>query len=121
MREIKFRAWAVASKEMFYPDVEDGWELNSGELIPLPNTVLMQYTGLKDKNGKEIWEGDIIAWHGVDGRKKAEVVWCDGLARFGVEFDEDGHAYGFSKDEAERNIEIIGNIFQDSHVMDSGV
>ena len=60
MREIKFRAWAVASNIMFYPNTEDGWDIVNGELDPLPNTILMQYTGLKDKNGKDIYEGDII-------------------------------------------------------------
>jgi hypothetical protein len=59
MRKIKFRAWAVASKEMFLPDEDNGWEILDGKLEPLPNTVLMQYTGLK-ADGVEIYEGDIL-------------------------------------------------------------
>jgi len=59
-RIIKFRAWAYASKKMFYPDSDDGWELENGILSSLPNTILMQYTGLHDKNDKEIYEGDIL-------------------------------------------------------------
>ena len=64
-REIKFRVWAHASGVMFYPDAEAGWTMSGGRLRELPNTTLMQYTGLKDKNGVEIYEGDIIE-HFVD-------------------------------------------------------
>jgi uncharacterized phage protein (TIGR01671 family) len=62
MREIKFRAWNTVTKEM-YPsfnmeDIRD--EENQANWNPID--VLMQYTGLKDKNGKEIYEGDIVMW-----------------------------------------------------------
>jgi len=63
MREIKFRAWDEIKKVMYH----DGFNINSkGEitstfgLYPSPKVIILQYTGLKDKNGKEIYEGDII-------------------------------------------------------------
>lgn len=54
MKEIKFRAWNRATKTMHYPDWEE-LAVRAG----LAEMKLMQYTGLKDKNGVKIFEGDI--------------------------------------------------------------
>ena len=59
MREIKFRAWDKHISKM----IQSGIQFNNTTMTlecRIPSLVLMQYTGLKDKNGKEIYEGDIL-------------------------------------------------------------
>ena len=62
MREIKFRAWDRTLKEMTYgrPQLvlRFSGKVTEGSIVP--DITLMQHTGLKDKNGKEIYEGDIV-------------------------------------------------------------
>lgn len=59
-REIKFRAWDVDNKEMSHIQDDEIYVDGNGDLIHPARYILMQYTGVRDKNGKEIYEGDIL-------------------------------------------------------------
>ena len=111
MREIKFRAWDKENEVMIYPKgiLFDGRVVNfsCGILEPFEGYELMQYTGLKDKNGKEIYEGDIVK----------HAIWGD---VYEIMF-EDGGFYVLSSYDFqtinEYPLEVIGNIFQDGDLL----
>ena len=126
-REIKFRAWHKDLKKMFkigQITLEKGtwnFEPNDRDFIGMsipsqPSFVLMQYTGLHDKNGKEIYEGDVTN---------------KGIVKYGInEIDCCGCCYGkhvtigfyFSEynedEETLQDLEVIGNIYDNPELLE---
>ena len=122
MREIKFRAWSPWYKKMCFYDLSSPHKRGKGH--PLIITLhteqrrsLMQYTGLKDKNGVEIYEGDIVRLHIKDiqsGDPAGGLTTIDN--RWAVEYDLRKCGYGNALSRSEW-IEVIGNIYEHSHLL----
>lgn len=112
-REIKFRAWANASKVMFNPDCEDGWGLNNGDVDIKPNTILMQYTGLKDKNGKEIYEGDVLNF----GNKMEVCFGFNNGEHEGWYLKRITDGYEYTMHAFTTQFEVIGNIYENPELL----
>lgn len=114
-RAIKFRAWDKDKGLMGYTrynQEENIWEwlgVSWGD-----NLELMQFTGLLDKNGKEIYDGDIVR-HGGSGTKLDEVYYETGrgqwmLRQNGTYNDE---LWYFCKEE----VEVVGNIYENPDLL----
>lgn len=143
MREIKFRAWDLVHKcwrdiyqynfcfdydysaiHQVYVVYESWRNLEDGRGHPCE---LQQYTGLTDKNGKEIYEGDIIRYDNSKEMNKwvsgeiAVVVYIP--ARFVLRMKPFGVDTGVNQNvmkmgDCEDVIEVIGNIYEDGDLFD---
>ena len=116
MREIKFRAWDKIGKQGML-----GWSkiIETGiELFFKDNFgfYLMQYTGLKDKQGNEIYEGDIIKWRNTIGDEiKDVVIWSELSHGFSVSRTPEVCCVLSGSDGS--HIEVIGNIYENPELL----
>jgi uncharacterized phage protein (TIGR01671 family) len=118
MREIKFRAWDKRQNKMFdvsdilFSEAEVGVWLDDQNAEALPwdeNLVLMQYTGLKDKNGTPIFEGDLVKRHKYWKGTHVIVSWEEKNAGF----------WPFCKANsyADKHYEVIGDIYSNPELL----
>lgn len=105
MREIKFRIWDIRLKT-YLPFTEDLKLLK----FQIEEYVIQQFTGLKDKKGKEIYEGDIVKTTFVN-YKLQTIIFEYGAFRLS-EISQYDHNY-----DDIQNSEIVGNIFENSELL----
>ena len=133
MRDIKFRAWDKQTKRLYQVQtlqfygtnntVDACWTngvdfdgestLGEPELNNLHNLELMQYTGLKDINGVEIYEGDIL-FHPLQGRRKVYYPYREGAASYGLRDIDSG--FGSTLQDSHAVWEVIGNVYENKEL-----
>lgn len=113
MREIKFRVFDKRNKKMITNEVcyQLAIGLNGSIKTGISEGVLMQYTGLKDKNGKEIFEGDI------DNRKRV-CEYFPNLGCFGFKSPKHSAITFLGQFITSGNV-IIGNIYENHDFLQS--
>jgi len=137
VREIKFRAWDKTNRRML-PVNDINWvegnarynidfitvwddELNTGYTLDTHDNdfELMQYTGLKDKNGKEIYEGDILNYPKHKGYYLIKWI-CDGaeeVSDCGFACERDKPSYNYMLPSVWKRMEVIGNVHQNPELL----
>ncbi len=113
MRQIKFRAWDGEKEKFHFFTALSG-------LYGVLNPIVQQYTGLHDKNGKEIYEGDILKC--LPSETVGVVRWCNELALFDLVVHmegEEGTMTIYSHQEGLNNTrrEVIGNIYENPELL----
>lgn len=129
MREIKFRAWVKEKKAIFevilidYVTKKVTYLLERvGHLLSIRDAKfydveLMQYTGLKDKNNKEIYEGDIL--FESFGEKYYKVIFENGSFKAEVEGDFEEYSFDLI-DVVAQGYEVVGNIYENPELIIGG-
>ena len=147
MREIKFRAWHITSgmatftmNDLYNFEAEGARKsyvcFPDGDIHKLDDVEVMQFTGLYDKNGKEIYEGDIIvteAYPFFDNQQpnyRGVVEWiysqwqvvlhCVNVAKAGISEGINQGLNDIGLDEGERfnDVLVIGNIYENPELLE---
>jgi uncharacterized phage protein (TIGR01671 family) len=151
-REIKFRAWIIDEARMSYGDewfsmspdgsliqyADQGFWVNNlntskehkeylaeNDIQIRDEFILQQYTGLKENNGKEIYEGDIVRWDDMTNGEKWRVAVVEikpdlqfKIIRINCDFiqsAQEGYVFRFGNfiyKDTHNHLEVVGNIYQ---------
>jgi uncharacterized phage protein (TIGR01671 family) len=125
-REIKFRAFNIIKREMILPEMlfinteSDGGSCSLFTTISnlSKEYILMQFTGLKDGNGKEIYEGDVVELFGY----KKPVDYYEGAFGYWNEIDfisynKNNHNICFEEGNCMIEAKVIGNIYENPEIL----
>ena len=123
MRDLKFRAWDKSQNYMAYQGNTD-LETLSSFMFHFGEDIVLQSTGFFDKNGNEIFEGDILSdWNDVDGKQVKsflQVFWCDkeGCWKLDSSFNQDKSSGDLLSEELSSFVyEISGNIYENPDLL----
>lgn len=125
-REIKFRAWLKEDKRMVNVETMDFTdksiqylkksEINNAYILrreSFDDVELMQHTGLKDKNGKEIYEGDIVVLNNIENDNMCIVRYEHSSYRL--------ESWSLREDLSnveDRFLEVVGNIYESKNLLE---
>lgn len=139
MREIKFRAWVPKDKIMYTfdnygmswlslerkskGDTEGMMKFYSHPNVGWHEGFIMQFTGLKDKNGKEIYDGDVIRTTRIDEDGEVvetwQVFWSSDMGGWWLLNCENGESDTLYACNDTYKAEVIGNIYENPSLLES--
>lgn len=132
----KFRAYSTEENEMYYPhnDKNVDWTIDdeTGFIAPLVNLgsgmwgmidkyELMQSTGLKDKNGIEIFEGDIVQWGDTPDWEEKPIRVAVVKINPDIQFDSNVGIFEYGRfiyRDTERFLTVLGNVYENSELLE---
>ena len=125
MREIKFRAWDINIKQMDYNPYGDEYlcegtpinDIFTEKTQKSMNFILMQFTGLKDKNGKEIYEGDICRTIDYKKQKDGSTIMSEKYAFYKNIEIKYFLTIPFCGFRLQEDYEVIGNIYENPELL----
>ena len=127
MMQIKFRGYCEMCEKMYmlcdlsFRAYDGGLEASCGKKHSYTEVILKQYTGLKDTNGKEIFQGDILRWRlsDADDWETYQIKWGDDYPAFEIYPNTDWEYNGLQFiTSIEGECEIIGNIYENPELLE---